>query len=40
MKKFSVIMALVIALFIGGNASAASWEVVSADDSIVTSIDK
>ena len=41
MKKFSAVMALVIAIFIGGRASAASWEVIESNDNgIVTSVDK
>lgn len=40
MKIFSVVLALVIALFIGGTASAANWVEVDSRDSIVTSIDK
>lgn len=40
MKKFSVIMALVIALFIGGNASAASWVEIDNSDGIILSVDK
>ncbi len=40
MKMFSAVLALVIALFIGGTASAATWEVIRTDGDIVTSIDK
>lgn len=40
MKKFSVVMALMIALFIGGKASAESWVVIDKTDFITTSIDK
>ena len=40
MKTFSVIMAFVFALFIGGTVSAANWVEVDTRDDIVTSIDK
>jgi len=40
MKMFSAVLALVIALFVGGTASAASWQVIRTDGDIVTSIDK
>ena len=41
MKKLSVVMALVIAIFIGGTASAATWETVVDDhDGTTISIDK
>ena len=40
MKIFSVVLAFVIALCIGGTVSAANWVEVDSRDSIVTSIDK
>lgn len=40
MKVFSAILALVIALFIGGTASASNWVEVDKSNDIVTSIDK
>ena len=40
MKKFSAVMALVIAIFISGKASAESWEVIDNSNSIIVSIDK
>ena len=40
MKMVSAVLALVIALFVGGTASAASWQVIRTDGDIVTSIDK
>ena len=40
MRIFSVVIALVIAFFIGGKASAASWEAVDTRSGIVTSVDK
>lgn len=41
MKMFSAVMALVIAIFISGNASAATWEVAVDDhDGVIISIDK
>ena len=44
-KAFSIVMALVIAIFISGKASAANWSVVESADAgdgvkIVTTIDK
>lgn len=40
MKTFSVILAFVIALFIGGNASAENWVEIEKSNDIVFSIDK
>ena len=40
MKIFSVVAVLVIALFVSSTASAASWQVISDKNNIVTSIDK
>lgn len=40
MKSFTVALAFVIALFIGGNASAANWVEVESTGDIVISIDK
>ena len=40
MKKFSMIIALVVAIFISGNAQAASWVELDTRNDITTSIDK
>ena len=41
MKVFSIVMALVIAIFIGGTASAAAnWEEIVNNDGTIISIDK